>query len=267
MKPIYEMGGEGQVVHLAVANGFPAQTYLPLVQPLTEHYRVLSLPPRALWSDEKPPEELVSWRMLADDLLAGLEEHDLRDVIAIGHSFGGIASLLAAIDNPERFHALILLDPTILPPSTTVHEAVVPLVQGALRRKQHWQDVDDAFEYFRGRPLFEDWSDEAVRLYAEQGTCPANDGRELIWSAEWEAYYFSTIYTDTWEDVMKLKTPVLVVRGGGSDTFRPEAAEQLRGLLPDMAYAEVPGFGHMFPQAAPDATRQIITDWLAGLGA
>src|SRR5262245_22227216 len=111
---LYEFGGkpDAPVMHLAVANGFPPQTYIPLFQPFTERYRVVSLPPRALWSGQHDPSETGSWRALADDLLAGMETHKLNNVIAVGHSFGGVASALAAIKQPQRFRALILLDPT-----------------------------------------------------------------------------------------------------------------------------------------------------------
>ena len=59
--------------------------------------------------------------------------------------------------------------------------------------------------------------------------------------------------------------PLLVIRGGESDTFIPEAAEMLRDLLPNATYAEVPGHGHLFPQSAPEETGRIIGDWLVNL--
>ncbi|MBC8099152.1 MAG: alpha/beta hydrolase, partial [Armatimonadetes bacterium] len=110
MNPIYEFGGSGQIINLAVANGFPPATYQPLFQPLIAAYRVLAMLPRALWQPSTPPTELLSWKItLAPDLLNGFHEHDLHDVIAVGHSFGAIASLLAVIQAPSRFKALILL--------------------------------------------------------------------------------------------------------------------------------------------------------------
>jgi pimeloyl-ACP methyl ester carboxylesterase len=275
MQPIYEYGGQGQVMYMAVANGFPPQTYAPLVKPFTTQYRVVSLPPRALWPGEQPPDVLHDWHMVADDLSQGLEQYDLRDVIAIGHSFGGIASILTAVAHPERFRALVLLDPTIFPQSAMDVMAQMqsdgsirdfPLVQGAMRRKRSWATVEEAYAYFKGKTLFATWPDETVRLYAESGTkAAAEDGVELAWPPEWEAYYFSTLYTKTWDELPKLKLPLLVIRGGDSDTFQAESAEQLRALLPEAAYAEIAGHGHMFPQSAPDETRQIIAEWLANL--
>lgn len=272
--PLYDFGGSGPVLHFAVANGFPPQTYAPLLEPLTDHYRVVCLLPRALWPDEPPPEKLHDWRMLADDLLAGMAHHQLTDVIALGHSFGGIASLLAALAEPSRFRALCLLDPTILPPfvmqamddmraSNTVGE--FPLVQGALRRKRVFESVDAAYEYFKTKTLFTDWPDAAVRLYAEQGTRPVQHGMvELVWPPEWEAYYFSTLYTRTWDDLPRLRglLPLLIVRGEDSDTLLPDAAGQIRDIMPEAAYAEIAGHGHLFPLAAPDETRGVIDAWL-----
>jgi pimeloyl-ACP methyl ester carboxylesterase len=274
MQPLTDFGGTGAVVHIAAANGFPPETYRPMFESLTERYHVISLPPRALWPGGKQ-QDGRDWSMVADDLLNGFAQYDLRDVIAIGHSFGGIASILAAIMQPERFHALILLDPTMLPPSAmdamaqmqadgSIHD--FPLSVGALKRKRHWESVEEAYTYFRGKPLFHDWSDAAVRLYADCGTRPSADGCvELAWPPEWEAYYFRTLYTKTWDELPKLRLPTLVVRGGESDTFTPESYAAARELMPDADFAEVPGHGHLFPHSAPDETYRIIRDWLADL--
>lgn len=275
--PLYDFGGSGPTLHIAIANGFPPAVYAPLLEPLTRRYRVVCLLPRALWPGEAPPATLRDWRMLADDLLAGMAQHGLADVIAVGHSFGGVASLLAALAEPARFRALCLLDPTILPPHAMQMMAAMqaggtvsdfPLVQGALRRRRTFGSVDDVYAYFKTRALFADWPDATVRLYAEHGTRPARQGGvELVWPPEWEAYYFSTLYTETWAILPRLRglLPLLIVRGENSDTLLPEAAEQVRRLLPDAAYAEIAGHGHLFPQSAPDDTRRVIEAWLETL--
>jgi pimeloyl-ACP methyl ester carboxylesterase len=264
---------------MALANGFPPQTYGPLLQPLTSTYRVVSLPPRGLWSGiGPPPEEVGTWRELSDDLLAGMKQYDLNNVIAVGHSFGAVASLLAVIEQPERFRALILLDPTIMPQSITEQMRLMraqgeiprfPLVDGALSRRHRFASVEEAFAYWRGKTLFEDWSDETLRIYAESMTRPAadNDGLELTWSREWEAYYYLSFYVDTWQELPRLNglLPVLIIRGGDSNAYGVDAQAQVREILPDATHMVVPGYGHLFPQAAPDATRQMISEWLATL--
>src|SRR5690606_10588078 len=144
---------------------------------------------------------------LADDLLAGMHQHNLHDVIAVGHSFGAVVSLLSVLEEPGRFRALVMLDPTILPvPLMQGIQALrtqgkaprIPLVEGALSRRNRFANAEEAYHYWRGKPLFKDWADDTVRLYAEGLTRPAadGDGVELAWLREWEAYYYLSIYGD-----------------------------------------------------------------------
>lgn len=277
-QPIHNFGGptDGPPLHLAVANGFPPQTYNPLVRALPGHYRSLSLPPRALWDDEQP--QAGGWQTVADDLLAGLRQYKLQDVIAVGHSFGGVASMLAALEEPARFRALVLLDPTIVPPEGLLYirqmqeqkqTMEIALVQAAQRRRRLFESKEDAFIRFRERSLFADWADETLWLYVEHNLRPLPDGHfTLVWSPEWEAYYFSTVYTGSWERLPGLRgpLPLLVLRGGNSDTFLPQAEEMMRDILPEAAYRVVEGHGHLFPQSAPQQTAAIITQWLGQMG-
>src|SRR4051794_12874670 len=127
------------IINLAYANGFPPQTYRLALAPLFDDYHVISVQSRPLWGD-CPPESLTNWQQLGDDLLAGLDQFTYQPVIAIGHSFGGVATIYAAIKRPERFRGLVLIEPTLLAP----HKLLVlrlagmanidlrrPLIQGA----------------------------------------------------------------------------------------------------------------------------------------
>ncbi len=275
-QPLLKLGGTGAVMHIALANGFPPQTYRPLFEPFMAEYQVVSLPPRALWPQiGPPPKDIGTWREVAHDLLSGLRQYELKDAIAIGHSFGAVASLLAVLEDTTRFRALILLDPTILP--RNIMQAIqevraqggvppFPLVEMALNRRHRFADVDEAYTYWRGKPLFKDWSDDGVRLYTESLTHPAADGNglELTWPREWEAYYYQSLYPDTWDDLLRLNglLPTLIIRGGTSDTYLEATSQQVQELLPNATHQTLPGYGHLFPLAAPEATSRIIAEWL-----
>jgi len=272
---LFEFGGSGPIIHLAIANGFPPETYRLLVEPLTAHFRVVALPPRALWHGERDPRELRSWHNMADDIRAGLRAHNLTEVIAIGHSMGGVASILAAIDEPARFRGLILLDPTIMLPHMLRFVKVArffgqmdrsPMVERTKRRRREFESTDAAYQYFRKRPLFANWPDPTVRHYAESMTRPRKHapGVELSWTPEWEAQYYRTLYADSWRMLPRIrgKLPALFIRGGESDTFLAPAAERVSKLLPDAAQVVIPSHGHLFPQSAPEATCAEIIKWL-----
>ncbi|MCY3976751.1 MAG: alpha/beta hydrolase [Chloroflexi bacterium] len=278
-QPLIELAGDLGVptLHLAPANGFPPQTYLPMLRCL-RGYRCVCLPPRALWGDQKPPSEYRDWRSEADDLLAGLNRHDLRKVIAVGHSLGGVVSMLALLKAPERFKALVMLDPPILLPDllemirSAWEENLVehiPMVQMARRRRQIFESEAAAFARFRGKRVFADWSDESLWFYVEHGMRrrAEGDGFELIWSIDWEAHYFATVYQDIWADLPKLNglAPSLFIRGEDSDTFSREAYHLAQALAPEADFQLMPGRGHLFPLAAPAQTARLVTDWLGGL--
>ncbi len=276
--PLIELGGQGPLIHLAPANGFPPASYLPALAPLLPDHRVVSLPPRAMWLNAgAPPDVPGSWTTLRDDLLAGIDTHQLPALIAIGHSFGAVASLLAAVKERSRFRALALLDPTILPPGIMNEvrerrrrgEVSFPgMVEGARKRRDRFSGAAEAFSYWRGKPLFADWSDDAVARYAGSMLRPTGAGDfTLSWPGGWEAHYYESFYPDSWADVATLEPslPVLVVRGSESDTLLPEAAALLREKLPWATHLTVSGYGHLFPHAAPEQTGRILRGWVEGL--
>lgn len=277
--PLIDFGGSGPLMNIAPANGITPRTYLPMLQPLLPTHHIVSLVPRALWGDHPVPETLGTWKTdYARDLMDALRAYDLTGVIGIGHSFGGIATALAALEEPSRFRALILLDPTILTrqiletlnmmrDSGTIGENF-PLAARALKRQSRFASRESAYAYFRPRGIFKDWDEGALQGYISDGLIEDGDGVRLAWSPEWEAYYFKTGYTGTWDMLPKLASllPTLIIRGGDSDTYVTESASEVQALLPHATHIDIPGHGHMFPQSAPAETGRIITDWLSQHG-
>jgi pimeloyl-ACP methyl ester carboxylesterase len=277
--PFIDFGGSGPLINLAPANGITPHTYLPMLQPLVASHHIVSLIPRALWGDQTVPETLGTWETdYARDLMDGLRAHNLDGVIGIGHSFGGIATALAALEEPGRFRALVLLDPTILTRAIletlklmrdrgTIGEDF-PLAARALRRQSWFSSRKDAYDYFRPRGIFKDWNEAAFQAYINDGLIEEGGGVRLAWPPEWEAYYFKTGFTETWEMLPKLDglLPVLILRGGDSDTYIEESAAEVRALLPHAAHIDIPGHGHLFPQSAAEESGRIVADWLSQHG-
>jgi pimeloyl-ACP methyl ester carboxylesterase len=240
----------------------------------------VALPPRALWPGiGAPPEQAGTWESLAEDLVAGLDAHGLRDVIAVGHSFGAVAWTVAATRFPGRVRALVLLDPTIMSPPAMRRlaaerangaDARFTLTQLALKRRRRFDSHEEAFAYWRTRPMSSDWPEESLRLYVESMLRPADDGHgfDLRWSPHWEAWYYRSFYPYTWNDVAMLTPdlPLLVLRGATTDTYLPEAAAHFAMLAPWGDHRDVPG-GHLFPQSHPETAGATLCDFLTSLGA
>lgn len=279
MQPIHDYGGAGSdsLLHIAVANGFPPVTYRGFAQVLVHSHHVTALPPRPLWPGEPVPVDYRPWGdVFAPDLRAGLRAYAVRDVTLVGHSLGGIISLLVALADTERVRALVLLDPTILPAPVLAMMRLTRRMglrlsggsaERALKRRTHFADHEAAFTYFKSRPLFADWPDAVIRDYAAS-MLPDRAQVTLAWSREWEAYIYRTIEDRPWEALAAFGTltvPLLVVRGGDSEVFTLRDAQRLRRVVPRATLADIPGHGHLFPMSAPEQAGAVVAGWLAEL--
>ncbi|HXL72417.1 MAG TPA: alpha/beta hydrolase [bacterium] len=257
---------------MAHANGFPPSTYARALKPLLEKFHVISFYARPFWPDCPPAETLKDWSVFADDLLNGLSAIKAKKIIAIGHSLGGVATLTAAVRQPELFSHVILIDPTMLPPAFLRKvtflkwfgmEARTDLVKGALRRRRQWDSREQAYQSFKEKPLFKKWPDEILQAYVEgMTTLSEKGGVKLTYSPEWEAQIYRTIPTDVWKQVKLLRQPILVIRGETSNTFTAESEEAFKRANPLASFAVVKNAGHLVPQEQPDETGRIIADFL-----
>ncbi|KAI8088752.1 Alpha/Beta hydrolase protein [Halteromyces radiatus] len=84
---------------------------------------------------DSPHHPVHDFPAMAEDLLAFMDEHDLKQPILMGHSMGGKAVMMAALQAPERISKVISVD---MPP--------VPLTlsQGFSNYIQGMQQVDQA---------------------------------------------------------------------------------------------------------------------------
>ncbi|KAM6489820.1 hypothetical protein JOM56_014843 [Amanita muscaria] len=129
----------------------------------------------------------------------GLSE---RKIVAIGHSFGGCTSALAALTNPDLFFCLILLDPVIVRPlgPGEKDDYAGDYVVGALLRRDTWKSKSEAIGLLKKIPFFSSWDPESLEVYAECGLTDTIDekGNELVKLKApglQEAVVFSSIQT------------------------------------------------------------------------
>ena len=271
---LQDFGGQGPLVHLAHANGFPPGTYRPLIGYLREYHQVVALATRPLWPGSHP-ESAPSWHPLAGDLVRGLEALGMHRILGVGHSIGGVLTMWAAIRRPDLFRAVVLIDPVILPPATLALlqlmralglEGRQPLVRGARRRRRTWPDRQACFQHYRPKDVFSRWSDESLWAYVEAGTRPTTGGRvELVYPPEWEAHIFATSPVDVWQTVPLLQVPTLVIRGQETNTFRAASQRRFARLAPHARFSVIPEAGHLVPMERPEETAEEICRFFATL--
>jgi pimeloyl-ACP methyl ester carboxylesterase len=275
--PPYELGGSGRPLHLAHANGYPPPVYRQLVEPLAEHARVFSLRFGPLRPGTDPA-AMHRWSEMAEDLVAYLDAEHMRGVIGVGHSLGGVLTMYAALRRPERFRALILIEPVFLPPEllTSVDTAEraaerIGLVRIARQRREQWPSPAAAFEHFRSKPVFAGLSDEAMWDYVNGGLKRVDGGAEedgpveLAYPRDWEARIYSTPPLDVWQAIPRISVPTLAIRGAETDTISLASWRRWQDLQPDATFLNMAGVGHLLPFEAPERVAAEIERFVLSL--
>ncbi len=87
--------------------------------------------------------------------------------IGVGHSMGAAALIMAQATDPDRFRALVLVEPVVLPgPYERSDNA---MSETALRRRREFTDRSEAADSFRGRGAFAGWDEAAFAGYIRCG--------------------------------------------------------------------------------------------------
>lgn len=263
--PFDDFGGVGFPIHFAHANGYPPAAYRPLLDRFRGQYRVMAMRMRPLWPSADPA-AFSDWRVLADDLEQFLDQQSLSQVIGIGHSMGATTTLRLALRRPERFRALVLIDPVIFPPIMSFTWDLVfrlglayrlhPLVRSALRRRTCFENPSVMFDNYRKKEVFSRMNDEALYAYVAALACPDQDGQiQLCYPAQWEArIYVTGIRADLelWRQLPGLIPPVLFLRGSETDTFLANTARLVQKRLKTARIKMIPDSTHLVALEKPD---------------
>jgi pimeloyl-ACP methyl ester carboxylesterase len=260
-------GGPPDLVFLH-ATGFNAVTYRPLLEPLGERFRVMALDLRGHGRSRLPadPARLTTLRLYARDLLAMLKAmQPARPPILAGHSLGGLVSITAAAARHGLAERLLLVEP-VLPPWRFSHRfqpirrsadriALLPIAQGAARRRGRFATKPDAVTAYRARPTFAGWAPGFLEGYVEDGFVPAEDGGiRLSCTPSWEATSFAALRHDIPALLGRIRVPVTILRAERESTVR-ESEARLRRLKPDLEIETVPGSSHFLPMEQPEPVR------------
>jgi pimeloyl-ACP methyl ester carboxylesterase len=196
---------------------------------------------------------------LADDLRTVLEELDLRDVVLVGHSMGGMAVQAFAIRHPdvveERVAGLVLL-------STSSHNLVsdAKRVRGAVEKVVNLGP--DVATFMRQRNLGlllanigfgDDPHPSHVEATREMlAECDKATTREAV---------SALLHLDLTEGLPKLQVPTLVVVGSADALTPPRDSRRIAELVPGARLVEYEGGGHMLMYERTEALDALIMDF------
>ena len=249
------------ILHIAHANGFTGGTYNVLAERLGQHYTVHAID-RLAHNPRFPVTD--NWNFLVDEMIHHFETNFRHPVIAVGHSLGGVLSLMTAIRRPDLIKALVMLDSPVMTPwqaqgmrfmkMTRLNERVFP-IRRIEERQTQWRDLDDARAYFGGKSLMRDFDPRCLDDYIISGTDQTADGLALRYVPQLEANIWRTIPHNI-HTLGQLKVPGAVIGGRSSEYFKPLNGAFMKSRL-GMKLKWTEG-GHMYPLERPLETADLI---------
>jgi pimeloyl-ACP methyl ester carboxylesterase len=259
-----EWENSGLALHFAHANGFNAETYRVLLQPLASRFHIFAIDMRGHGFTTLPadPDGAEGWATYADDLVQFLNAVCPEPLILAGHSMGAVISLEMAAAVPARVRGLVLVEPVLVPEQGGQPLGKWPgpnLAEMAARRRAVFPSFKAALDAYRGRGAFKTWPDEVIADYLRGGLAPVPGGGEvtLACKPQWEAKNFSNPPRGAAKLVEVVQCPVMVLHAEHGTAPQSEFDIIMR-LRPSARVVCVPDASHFLPMEYPEIVRAEI---------
>jgi pimeloyl-ACP methyl ester carboxylesterase len=266
----WNKGGELGRVILNHPTGFLAALWQPIAEQLSAAgYEPIACDARGHGDSDKPDVTAKNyhWMRFVEDLQTIISVLGLEGAPFVGHSMGGASGLYLEGTRPGTFARLAVIEPIVMPGGFAPdEERRGEMAAAARRRRSSFPSRDEMFENYRHRTTFTRWTDESLRIYAEQGTYDAEDGGiRLKCPPEVEGEVFSHSGSlNIWDVLPNIEAPVLVMAGQHTEGFLDMVAQGVSQRVQNGRYIQLPDAGHLAPMERPDLVAGEIIAFLKG---
>jgi pimeloyl-ACP methyl ester carboxylesterase len=258
-------------------NGFPASTYRSFTTDLNRRgFDVFAI--EKFGHNAQYP-VTNNWPHLVQELAdfaQGILHETGEKPFLIGHSLGGLLSLMCASKHPHLTAGVVLLDSPVVGgwkasalqlAKTTKWIGSVSPGRISKSRRKHWPHIEAVIEHFQHKRAFSHWHPEALQDYAEFGTLEENGERILSFDREVETAIYNTLPHNV-PSILKrhpLKCAVSFIGGTRSREMRVVGSE----LTDKVSKGRVMWLdgSHLFPMEKPIATAAAVEASLLNMGA
>lgn len=257
------------------ANGFPAGTY----RQLFDHWQAAGWRVLAIDKFGHDPRFPVTgnWPRLREQLIHFIEAQAPQGAHLVGHSLGGLLSLMAACRRPDLARGVVMLDSPVIT-GWRAHSVHMVKLTGLIQRvspgrvshqrRHHWPSHQAVAEHWGSKSLFKRWAPGVLDDYIACGVAPAADGTGgvvLAFDRAVETRIYNTLPHNLSGLLARhpLRCPLGFVAGtrsrelraGGLDMVRRLAGERLRWMEGT----------HLYPMEKPVDTAQTVLALLEGM--
>ncbi len=257
------------------ANSFPAGTYTLLFR----HLRSRGFLVKAVdkFGHELDYPVTNNWPHLVQqlhDFAAREVDKAGEPAYLVGHSLGGILSVMCAARHPQLARGVLLLDSPLLggwksPALWAVKRAQIvgSISPGAVsrRRKHRWPTKEAALDHFRHKKAFARWDPQVLSDYITHGTHDEDGERALSFDRDIETAIYNTLPDNLGKLLQRhpLKCPLALIGGLQSEEMQ-QVGLAFTSKIAKGRVMMVDG-SHLFPMEKPLATAAAIEASLLAL--
>jgi pimeloyl-ACP methyl ester carboxylesterase len=269
------------VIHFAHANGMPSVVYQPFFANIAEFFTIEYI---AILGDNPDYPVDNHWRSLTQQIIDSVartcEQHGVAQVVALGHSLGGMCTIQALYRAPQYFSQAVLLDPPWIYGKISLlwHLAKttdrLPLMNHRLmdklspagvskHRRDVWDSRQQAYDKLRHKGFFKKFDERSFQGYIEHGLHQRADGKvTLAIPKSSEVAVFRTNPSWYWLTPNRApKLSVTLIIGEDSVFFKRKFPQKIKARL-GINYQTHKG-GHMFPLEHPESVAAQVLQLIA----
>ncbi|QYF93250.1 alpha/beta hydrolase [Massilia sp. PAMC28688] len=257
------------LIHFSHGNSYPAGTYQQFFDHLGEDFEIRSVD---MYGHDPRYPVTDGWPRLVDHLIDSLATYG-EPVILVGHSLGGMLSMMAAKQRPDLVRCVVMLDSPVVAGWRAV---LLRMSKGknwsdnfspakfSKKRRNVFPDIQAAHDHFMSKPMFAAWSPGVLRDYLEHGLEPHAEGVQLRFRREIETEIYRGLPHHL-GSLMNKDYPVPIGFVGGVDSveLRQAGLGATRALVKDN-FSQIEG-GHLFPMERPEKAARLTREMIARL--
>ena len=209
--------GHGPSIFMTHATGFHSRMWDEIACHLTD-FHIIAVDQRGHGKSTGDPVD--HWKLFGQDLMRLIEMLDLNNIVGVGHSMGGHATIDAAARLQSRFRNIIAIDPVIAPPEAYEYGGQLPFstdeLHPASKRKAFFTSPEEMYDRFEDRLPYKLFTEPMLRNYCVYGLEECDEGGyRLACAPEMEAsvYMSSRSNGAIYDSIRALELPVLIIRG------------------------------------------------------
>ncbi len=253
------------------ATGLCAWPWKPMARGLAQRYRVLAFDQRG-HGDTDRSDKGYRFEYAGEDLAAVVETMELERPRVVGHSSGGLATIIAANILPDGFGPVVLVETRVSNDApTTATQDLNRRAERTRMKRSVWESREAMFEAYRTRAAFKDWEDEPFEEFITGGAKMLADGRaELKCHPETEATFYGMrddLPVENYLRGLAGKWLLLLADYPGCQRLDDAGIRQFQKLVAGSRVKAMGKGSHFLPMEYPKDVLEAALSWFDACGA